>query len=70
MSPTSKIARGGAIKASSNDAESSSGYKFVASLWGTSGVVYILAKAIRRVLPIALEPFSETSTPLSQFQLG
>lgn len=25
--------------------------------WGSLGVVYILAKAIKRVLPIALEPF-------------
>lgn len=69
---TSNIGRGGALKAAttSNDESSLTPYKVVSSLWGTAGVVYILAKAIRRVLPIALEPFLETSTPLSQFQLG
>jgi hypothetical protein len=42
------------------------------SLWGTFGVVYILAKAIKRVLPIAMEPFqaSSGSVALSQFELG
>jgi hypothetical protein len=28
------------------------------SVWGSFGVIYILAKAIRRVLPIAMEPFA------------
>jgi hypothetical protein len=32
------------------------------SLWGSLGVVYILAKAIKRVLPIAMEPFGASST--------
>jgi hypothetical protein len=42
------------------------------SLWGTFGVVYILAKAIKRVLPIAMEPFQKASgsVALSQFELG
>lgn len=40
------------------------------SLWGTGGVLYILSKAIKRVLPIALEPFQTGAVPLSQFQLG
>ena len=40
------------------------------SLWGTTGVLYILAKAIKRVLPIALEPFQGVAPALSQFQLG
>jgi len=46
--------------------------KVLASLWGASGVVYILAKAIKRVLPIALEPFAkgEGVVPLTQFQLA
>lgn len=46
--------------------------KVLASLWGTCGVVYILAKAIKRVLPIALEPFmkGEGVVPLTQFQLA
>jgi len=39
------------------------------SLWGSFGVVYILAKAIFRVLPIALEPLSaEASFALSPIQ--
>jgi len=32
------------------------------SVWGSLGVIYILAKAIVRVLPIALEPFQATSS--------
>ncbi|CAB9515992.1 expressed unknown protein [Seminavis robusta] len=40
------------------------------SLWGSGGVIYILAKAIKRVVPIALEPFQEGAVPLSQVQLG
>lgn len=43
---------------------------FLFSLWGTFGVVYILLKAIKRVLPIAMEPFKEGAVPLSQVQLG
>ena len=44
----------------------------LASLWGSCGVVYILVKAIKRVLPIALEPFSKNGgvVPLTQFQLA
>jgi hypothetical protein len=41
-----------------------------ASIWGTGGVLYILAKAIKRVLPIALEPFVAGAVPLNQVQLG
>jgi hypothetical protein len=42
----------------------------VTSLWGSGGVIYILAKAIKRVLPIAMEPFQKGAVPLSQVQLG
>lgn len=42
----------------------------VSSFWGTGGVLYILAKAIKRVLPIALEPFKEGAIAMSQFELG
>lgn len=44
----------------------------LSSLWGSCGVVYILAKAIKRVIPIALEPFGkgEGVVPLTQFQLA
>lgn len=41
-----------------------------ASMWGAGGVIYILAKAIKRVIPIAMEPFQAGSIPLSNFQLG
>jgi len=44
----------------------------LASFWGSFGVVYILMKAIVRVVPIALEPFAKTETTiaLTPFQLG
>ena len=42
----------------------------LASFWGPAGVLYILAKAIKRVIPIALEPFQEGAVPLNQWQLG
>lgn len=41
------------------------------SLWGTGGFLYILGKAIKRVLPIALEPFQkDTALILTPFQWG
>jgi hypothetical protein len=42
----------------------------LSTVYGTGGVIYILLKAIKRVLPIALEPFQKSAVPLSQFQLG
>ena len=42
----------------------------VASFWGALGVVAILAKSVKRILPIALEPFDGAATPLSTVQLG
>ena len=45
--------------------------KVLASMWGSFGVVYILAKAIKRVVPIALEPFfSGDAVSLTRFQLA
>lgn len=46
--------------------------KVVSSLWGSLGVVYILVKAIKRVVPIALEPFRSEGVvaPLTRYQLG
>lgn len=46
--------------------------KVLSSLWGSCGVVYILAKAIKRVVPIALEPFTKAEgvVPLTQVQLA
>lgn len=39
------------------------------SVWGSFGVIYILAKAIFRVLPIALEPlYGDSSLVLSKIQ--
>ena len=77
-SPTlsSKIARGGAQSAQTSSSNESSKCPLrklsvlLASSYGTGGVVYILIKAIRRVLPIAMEPFSKGAVPLSQLQLG
>jgi hypothetical protein len=41
------------------------------SIWGTGGVLYILGKAIKRVLPIALEPLKkDTAMILTPFQWG
>lgn len=76
------VVRGGGALSSSNDSASTSTtavkdlnltiLNVLASLWGSCGVVYILAKAIKRVLPIALEPFGkgEGVVPLTQFQLA
>lgn len=46
--------------------------KFASSFWGAFGVVYILSKAVKRVIPIALEPFSSGAgaVPLTTFQLA
>ena len=38
------------------------------SIWGSFGVIYILAKAIKRVLPIALEPLKGGGLVLTPFQ--
>jgi len=63
--------RGGArMSTSSNDTFDKSPGLTISSLWGTGGVLYILMKAIKRVIPIALEPFQEGAVPLSQFELG
>ena len=44
-------------------------FALLGSLWGSLGVIYILAKAIKRVTPIALEPFGEAATfTLTPFQ--
>jgi hypothetical protein len=68
------ISRGGARLATSStnetDGTKSSILNTMASLWGAGGVVYILAKSIRRILPIALEPFGDESVPLTPFQLA
>ena len=42
----------------------------VVSLWAAGGVIMILARAMKRVVPIALEPFQSSMPPLSTFQLG
>ncbi|GAX22895.1 hypothetical protein FisN_24Lh182 [Fistulifera solaris] len=67
--------RGGYLKASSPyQAETkcpfTSTVTIFGSIWGTGGVLYILAKAIKRVMPIAQEPFLAGAVPLTQFQLG
>lgn len=43
----------------------------IASLWGTGGFVYVLVKSVRKIVPIAAEPFVEAApAPLTQFQLA
>ena len=46
----------------------------LASLWGTGGFCYILLRSIRKIAPIALEPFwkgtAEAAVPLSRPQLA
>lgn len=46
------------------------GASALASLWGAGGVIMILGKSIKRILPIALEPFGASAIPLSTLQLG
>jgi hypothetical protein len=62
-----------AISGGASDGDDSTSYKVlnsVASLWAAGGVVMILGKSIKRILPIALEPFDGVASPLSTFQLG
>lgn len=42
----------------------------IASFWAAGGFVAILGKSIKRILPIALEPFNVGAPVLSKFQLG
>lgn len=77
---TALMARGGsntALSASADDAVVGQDLnltigKVLTSMWGSFGMVYILVKAIKRVLPIALEPFTKAEgvVPLTQFQLA
>jgi len=41
-----------------------------ASFWAAGGFVAILAKSIKRILPLAVEPFTSTAPALSTFQMG
>lgn len=74
--PNAIVMRGGSIaSAASGDAGSgdTSLRKIVntfATIWGSFGVVMILGKSMKRIVPIALEPFNGVSSPLSTFQLG
>ena len=46
-------------------------WNVIGSLWGSFGVIMILANSIKRILPIALEPLLSTaSPPLTSFQLS
>lgn len=44
--------------------------RVLGSLWGTGGFCYILIRSIRKIFPIAAEPFAEASIPLSNFQFA
>lgn len=68
------VARGGAISSSRRNGDNQHDLnltvgKALTSAWGTFGVAYILIKAIRRVLPIAVEPF-KGGVALSHVELG
>eukprot|EP00562_Extubocellulus_spinifer_P001614 CAMPEP_0178483268 /NCGR_PEP_ID=MMETSP0696-20121128/7147_1 /TAXON_ID=265572 /ORGANISM="Extubocellulus spinifer, Strain CCMP396" /LENGTH=238 /DNA_ID=CAMNT_0020110781 /DNA_START=221 /DNA_END=937 /DNA_ORIENTATION=+ len=43
--------------------------KFLASFWGTGGFVYILLRSIRKIVPIAMEPFGDGAVALNRVQL-
>lgn len=63
------LTRGGEISEQPSVAQSI--FKIISSLWASSGVVYILMKAVKRVMPIAMEPFQQgAAVPLTSFQLG
>ena len=62
--------RGGSLQASSVNGEASAKSSPVISFWAAGGVVMILAKSIKRIVPIALEPFNGVAAPLSTFQLA
>lgn len=80
MIPPNPITMRGGSRASAISSESKDGggvdatsrkiVNSVASLWAAGGVIMILGKSIKRILPIALEPFNGASNPLSTFQLG
>lgn len=66
---TSIIPRGGGVRYAEPTDEDSDRKGLIGkslsafgSIWGSLGVVYILGKAIKRVMPIALEPFQAGST--------
>jgi len=46
--------------------------KLLASFWGAGGFIYILVRSIRKIVPIALEPFGggEGVVPLTKVQLA
>ena len=62
--------RGGSLQAASVNGEASAKSSPVISFWAAGGVVMILAKSIKRIVPIALEPFNGVAAPLSTFQLA
>lgn len=69
--------RGGVRYAEASDCEDGStgvvskSLSTFGSAWGSLGVVYVLLKAIKRVLPIAMEPFQSTGTlAFSSIQWG
>jgi hypothetical protein len=64
------IARGGGASAQQPKCPVTGPATVLSSVWGAGGVVYILARAIARVWPIAIEPFQAGAVPLTQVQLS
>lgn len=80
LSTPSLAVRGGktshGVSTTANDSHDASTTNFVSpvlkgliSFWAAGGVVMILARAMKRIVPIALEPFGAGAVPLSSFQL-
>lgn len=44
--------------------------KLLTSFWGTGGFVYILLRSIRKIVPIAVEPFGDGAVALTRVQLA
>ena len=80
ISPVERVSiRGGATSSSNNMAsvpidavgDGRSFSKILASFWSVSGVMMILLKSVKRIVPIAMEPFQATmESSLTPFQLG
>lgn len=59
------------IRGGSTDRSPVGMWNILGSLWGSFGVIMILANSIKRIVPIALEPLLRSaSAPLTNFQLA
>ena len=69
--PAALFASGGAhYQAGSGSSIDMTSGKLLTSFWGTGGFVYILVRSIRKIVPIAMEPFRDGAVALNRFQLA